>query len=121
MPVYKDLTAPERATWDAIGTNTLVQLTLGTPTADPPATSRPGGEDREVRAQLLYELLMSANGPRGVPPRALKLAGAHITGTLDSEPASPCALRGAAPRHRHNTVNRVRRSLHRLQSLMRKP
>ena len=26
MPVYKDLTAPERVTWDAIGTNTLVQL-----------------------------------------------------------------------------------------------
>jgi hypothetical protein len=79
----KDLTKPERKVWDAIETGAPVQLSLGAPADDDPATGHTWGMDRQIRAQLLYELLAGVHGAEDVRARALELAGAFITGTLD--------------------------------------
>jgi hypothetical protein len=82
----EELTEPERAVWDAVEAGTLVELPLGAPTPADPAGGGSWGKDRQVRAQLLYELL-TANAGKDVRPRALKVVGARITGTLDLESA----------------------------------
>jgi hypothetical protein len=82
---YEELTEPERAVWDAIEAGTLVELPLGAPVADDPAKGANCGQDRQVRAQLLVELLTGRAGLKDARPRALKLASARITGTLDLE------------------------------------
>ena len=40
---------------------------------------------RQIRAALLAELLTGTSAPEGQPPRAMKLRGARITGSLDLE------------------------------------
>jgi hypothetical protein len=98
----EELTEPELAVWNAVETGTLVQLPIGAPAADDPATGETWGQDRQVRAQLLYELLAGVNGPEDARPRALKLAGARITGTLDLEATSlvcPLTLRRCSLEH----------------------
>jgi hypothetical protein len=82
---YEELTEPERAVWNAIETGALVTLPVGATTAEDSASGATWGQDRQIRAQLLYELLAGGNGPKDIRPRALKLAGARITGTLDLE------------------------------------
>jgi hypothetical protein len=90
---YEELTEPERAVWDAIETGALVELPLGAPLADDPAAGETWGPDRQVRAQLLYELLTGINESKEAHPRALKLVGARITGALDLEAATlACSL-----------------------------
>ena len=81
-----ELTEPECAVWDAIEAGTLVELPVGVPMPADPAGGGSWGKDRQVRAQLLYELL-TANAGKDVRPRALKVVGARITGTLDLEAA----------------------------------
>jgi hypothetical protein len=96
---YEELTEPERAVWNATETGVLVELPIGAPAVDDPATGETWGEDRQIRAQLLYELLIGITGPTDVRPRAVKLAGARITGTLDLEAATlkcPLHLRGCS-------------------------
>ncbi|HEY6708115.1 MAG TPA: hypothetical protein VJB61_11040, partial [Actinomycetota bacterium] len=93
---YEELTEPERAVWNAIEAGLLVELALGALTADDPSTGKTWGRDRQVRAQLLYEILAGGNGPKDVRPRAVRLAGARIIGTLDLEAATlacPVSLR----------------------------
>jgi hypothetical protein len=80
---YKELTDPERAVWHAVANGALVELPLSAPAEDDPANGPTWGEDRRVRAQLIYELLTERTGPKDTPPRAIKLAGARITGALD--------------------------------------
>jgi hypothetical protein len=95
----EELTEPERAVWDAIEAGTLVELPLGAPAADDPAKGANWGEDRQVRAQLLVELLTGRTSPNDARPRALKLASARITGTLDLEAAilaCPLILQGCS-------------------------
>jgi hypothetical protein len=79
-------TGPERAVLDAIEAGALVELPLGARTTVDLAKGETWGEERQVRAQLLYELLTGRTG-KDVRPRALKLASARITGTLDLEGA----------------------------------
>jgi adhesin HecA-like repeat protein len=97
---YEDLTDAERAVWDAVGSGTLVQLPLGAaPAAQDPAMGKAWGEGRQVRAQLLVELLTGRTGPKDARPRAVKLAGARVTGMLDLEAAAlacPLTLRGCS-------------------------
>jgi hypothetical protein len=81
----EELTEPERAVWDAMEAGTLVELPLGAPAAKDPAKGAKWRQDRQVRAQLLVELLTGRAGPKDARPRALKLAGARVTGTLDLE------------------------------------
>jgi hypothetical protein len=93
---YEELTEPERAVWNAIEVAALVELPIGAPATGDPAAGETWGKDRQVRAQLLYELLTGINGPKDARPRALRLAGARITGTLDLEAttlACPLMLR----------------------------
>jgi hypothetical protein len=85
---HEELTEAERAIWHAVELGTPVRLPLGDPTDDDPAAGEDWGEDRQVRGQLVYELLAADSGPRNSRPRALKLAGARITGTLDLEAAT---------------------------------
>ena len=85
---YKELTDPERAVWHAVANGALVELPLSAPAEDDPANGPTWGEDRRVRAQLIYELLTERTGPKDTPPRAIKLAGARITGALDLDAAT---------------------------------
>jgi hypothetical protein len=99
---YEELTEPERAVWNAIEAGALVKLPVGAPTTDDPATGETWGEERQVRAQLLYELLAGVNGPKDVRPRALNLTGARITGILDLEAVTlvcPLSLRRCSLEH----------------------
>jgi hypothetical protein len=80
-----ELTEPECAVWDAVEAGTLAELPVGVPTPADPAEGGSWGDDRQVRAQLLYELL-TANPDKDLRPRA-KVVGARITGTLDLEAA----------------------------------
>jgi hypothetical protein len=96
---HEELTEPERAVWDAIEAGTLVELPLGASAANDPAKGANWGQDRQVRAQLLVELLTGRTGPKDAHPRALKLASARITGTLDLEAATllcPLILQGCS-------------------------
>ncbi len=84
-----ELTEPEQRLWTAIHTGTLVDLRSGTPALDNPATGHQWGPERSVRAQVLADLLTNpdTHQPSRPPrqPRALRLRGARITGTLDLE------------------------------------
>ena len=93
---YRRLTEAERAIWRAVEAGTPVQLPLDGPEEGDPAAGAAWGRDRQVRAQLLDELVVGDNGPKGSRPRALKLAGARITGALNLEAATlacPLSLR----------------------------
>jgi hypothetical protein len=99
---YEELTDPERAVWEAVESGKLVDLRLGDPDRDDPAKGATWDSDRQVRAQLLYELLRGVSKPKDTPPRALKLAGAWITGALDLEAVTllcPLLLRGCYVDH----------------------
>lgn len=85
---YEELTEPERAVWDGIEAGTQVELPLGEMAVGDASKGASWGEDRQIRAQLLCELLTSKMGPLGAHPRALKLAGARIMGILDLEAAT---------------------------------
>ena len=49
---------------------------------------RAGAAGRQIRAELLVDLLTGTRLPDGKPPRAVKLRGARITGSLDLEAAT---------------------------------
>jgi hypothetical protein len=88
MFAYDDLTEPERAIWDSLTEGVLVRLPVAAPVKSNPANGAGWGGDRLVRARLLYELLTGRSGPENARPRALRLAGARISGTLDLEAAT---------------------------------
>jgi hypothetical protein len=80
---------------EAIWTGRLVDLRPRDATADDPAQGAGWPAERTVPAALLTELLTTSQGSRR--PRALRLAGARITGKLDLEAAElacPLLLRG---------------------------
>jgi hypothetical protein len=79
-----DLTEPEQRLCDAIHTGALVDFRTGAPKRDAQATGHRWGAERSIRAQLIYDLLTGTN-PSGLRPRALRLRGARITGSLDLE------------------------------------
>jgi hypothetical protein len=85
---YEELTDPERAVWEAVEVGKPVDLRVGDAKRDDPATGASWDADRQVRARLLYELLTGISKPKQAPPRALKLAGAWLTGPLDLEAAT---------------------------------
>jgi hypothetical protein len=69
-----------------MATGKLVDLRTGQPDADNPACGATWGKPRVVRAEVLAELL-TQQGQEPRRSRALRLAGARITGTLDLEGA----------------------------------
>jgi hypothetical protein len=77
---------------EAIWTGRLVDLRTRDAMADNPAQGAGWPAERTVPAALLAELLATTEGSRR--PRALRLAGARITGQLDLEAAElACPLR----------------------------
>jgi hypothetical protein len=77
---------------EAILTGELVDLRSGNASVDDPAHGAGWGAERIVSAEILTELLTKpADSSRR--PRALRLAGAVITGSLDLEAVElPCPL-----------------------------
>jgi adhesin HecA-like repeat protein len=79
-----EATSPDQRVRTAITTGEWVDLRTHDPSADDPSQGAHWGLDRIVHAQVLADLLTQADGRRR---RALRLAGARITGRLDLEAA----------------------------------
>lgn len=82
MLSYEELSASERALWDAFPEGRLVDLRTGT-VNDDPATAQEWGDERTVRAHVVAALLLGAQTPQPGAVAAVRLAGARITGRLD--------------------------------------
>jgi hypothetical protein len=81
----EELTEPERRVLEATKTGAIVNLGTGNPDLDDPAEGHNWGAERQVRAEVLYELLGDL---RDCKPHAIKLTGARITGSLDLQAVS---------------------------------
>ncbi|HEX6468397.1 MAG TPA: hypothetical protein VF069_04825 [Streptosporangiaceae bacterium] len=83
-----ELSTAERRLLDAVATGIVADVRAGDPALDDPAGGAAWGAERTVRAELLVELL-TADGASGsgAAPRAVRLRGARVTGTLDLEGA----------------------------------
>ncbi|PLW66237.1 oxidoreductase [Streptomyces sp. SCUT-3] len=81
--VPDDLTPAERGMWEAFRRGEVHDLRSGVPERDDPASDRPWGPERRVRADVVARLLL--HGPEPVPGRvtSLKLSGAFVTGQLN--------------------------------------
>jgi hypothetical protein len=100
MPLDEnELTTPERTVRDAVATGESVSFRTQDPALDDPAQGATWGEDRQVRAELLYELLTGVLKPEDGRPRTLRLSGARITGALTLEATElvcPLVLQGCS-------------------------
>jgi hypothetical protein len=78
-----DLTAAEAGMWQAFRNGSVYDLSSGDTVVDDPHGGHPWGEDRTVRARIVCWLLL--DGPPALAGRvsSLKLAGVHISGSLD--------------------------------------
>lgn len=84
-----DLTECEQEVQRAVRAGELVDLRTGTPERDDPVDGDAWGPERSLRAELLYDLLVTSPAP----PRAVVLRGARINGGLNLEAVRlPCAL-----------------------------
>ncbi|GAA4066833.1 oxidoreductase [Nonomuraea soli] len=77
------LTAAERTLWSAFPSGDWVDLRTGDREHDDPAQAHTWGRERQIRAEVITELLMGAaeRQPGRVP--ALRLAGARVVGDLN--------------------------------------
>jgi hypothetical protein len=66
----------------------LTDLRTGNAADDAPDGGLAWGADREVQASFLIKLLTGIGCPDSMPPRAVKLRGARITGPLNLEAAT---------------------------------
>lgn len=82
----RPLTEREQALLDAAEGGRPLDLSTGDPTHDDVVCGHGWGDDRTVRAELLYQLLAGAG--ESSPPRAVVLRGARIGGGLNLESAS---------------------------------
>jgi hypothetical protein len=88
-PAEGELTEPEQQLVAAAGTGALVDLRGGVAEQDEPANGASWEPARTVRAEVLAELLVGTRTPAGGGRlRAVRLAGARITGRLDLEAAT---------------------------------
>ncbi|RNF83000.1 oxidoreductase [Streptomyces botrytidirepellens] len=83
MLTYDELSAAERALWDAFPEGQWVDLRTGIPEDDDPAGGTQWGPERTVRAEVVAALLLGGNTEQSSRVASLRLAGAHITGRLD--------------------------------------
>jgi hypothetical protein len=86
-PGSHELSEPERKLFAGVADGTLTDLRTGKAEADDPAAGAKWGDSRQIRAQLLAELLTGTRGSDRTRPRAIKLRGARITGPLNLETA----------------------------------
>jgi len=80
-----ELTPPEQDLRKAMTNGKWVDLRKHDPKADDLSQGAQWGPERTIRADVLADLLTEVTGPQR--PRALRLAGARITGKLDLETA----------------------------------
>src|SRR5437016_6000040 len=83
----RKLNSGERKLRAAIVTGTLVDLRSGDTRLDDPSNGAHWGDDRTVSVQLLTGLLTADLTPQEGRPRAVKLQGARITGSLNLQAA----------------------------------
>ncbi|MGW6528921.1 oxidoreductase [Streptomyces venezuelae] len=83
MLSYDELTAPERALWNAFPEGRRVDVRTGVPEDDRVAGGGRWGPERTVRASVIAALLLGANTPQPGTVARLGLAGARISGRLD--------------------------------------
>jgi hypothetical protein len=88
LPGDEDLSAAERSLLGNAVTGCLTDLRNGDAELDDPANGATWDASRQVRAELLIELLCGTRHPDSRPLRAVKLRGARITGPLDLEAAT---------------------------------
>lgn len=119
--IYDELTAAERALWDAFPEGRWVDLRTGVPEEDDPAAGAQWGTERTVRGEVVAALLLGGGPTRPGGVAALRLAGARITGALDLAGAEigspvwlkwcrleqPVSLHAATTRTVHITAGRV--------------
>jgi hypothetical protein len=86
-PRDDDLSITEHKLLGAAIAGTLVDLRVGDAALDDPAQGANWDAGRQVRAELLIELLTGTRRLDGKLPRAIKLRGARITGSLNLEAA----------------------------------
>src|ERR1700750_2845896 len=97
MVARSELSAAERRVWEAFPRGEMVSLGGEDPGPDQTSEGDGRGPSRQVRAEVIIELLGGAFSP--VPGRvaALRLSGARIAGRLDlshTEIRYPLQLRG---------------------------
>ena len=80
-----DLTPPEEDLRKAMTTGGWLDLRKHDPQADDPSQGAQWGAERTIRAEVLADLLTQVTGSQR--PRAVRLAGARVTGKLDVEAA----------------------------------
>lgn len=85
----ENLTDAERRLLAAAANGTLLDLRADSAELDDPAQAMTWGPDRQIHAELLIELLTGTRRPGGKSPRAVKLRGARIIGSLNLE-ANTC-------------------------------
>lgn len=78
-----DLSGTERLISDAIASGVHVDMREGDPQRDIPAKGPTWGAGRTVHARLLIELLTRERLPEEPRPRALRLTGCRVAGSLD--------------------------------------
>ena len=88
MLARDELTDPERKVREAFESGATIDFRTGDSESDDPATGETWDTKRQIRAQLLFDLVTKAGGPAGPRSRTLQLAGARVTGTLDLEAAT---------------------------------
>jgi hypothetical protein len=88
IPSEEKLSGAERRLVAAAAKGTMADLRTGDAEADDPKTGAKWGTGRQIRAELLTELLTGQRNPGGRPARIIKLTGARITGSLDLEAAT---------------------------------
>ena len=88
VPDDENLSATERNLLCNAVTGSLTDLQVGDAELDDPANGATWDAGRQVRAELLIELLRGTRRHDGTTARAVKLQGAHITGSLDLEAAA---------------------------------
>jgi hypothetical protein len=85
---HQELSAVERKLLPAATIGMLVDLHVGDAELDNPVQGGAWGTTRTVRAEVLADLLTGTRYTGAGRPRALKLGGARITGSLDLEGAT---------------------------------
>jgi hypothetical protein len=65
MLARDELTDPERKVWEAFESGATIDLRTGNSESDDPATGETWDTKRQIRAQLLFDLVTKAGGPAG--------------------------------------------------------
>lgn len=85
------LNAAEKRLWKAYPSGAWIDLRAGSLEADDPAGGADWGREREVRAEVIAELLLGAAGPQPGQVPGVRLAGARIIGSLNVSDATVTA------------------------------